>query len=84
MANGSAPSWRGISLRFRREMSVSDRPSLLFLVLLTVFLTLMAFLYPGAIPSTVLLLPMFIGSLWLGPRTLPWFIVFVAPASAGS
>ncbi len=28
-------------------------------------------------PSTVLLLPMFIGSLWLGPRTLPWFVVFV-------
>ena len=29
------------------------------------------------IASTALLLPMFIGSLWLGPRTLPWFVVFV-------
>ncbi len=28
-------------------------------------------------PFTTLLLPMFIGSLWLGPRSLPWFIVFV-------
>ncbi len=77
MANGFAPSVRGISLRFRREMSVSDRPSLLFLVLLTVFATLLALIYPGGVPSTVLLLPMFIGSLWLGPRTLPWFTVFV-------
>ncbi|MET0998331.1 MAG: PP2C family protein-serine/threonine phosphatase [Marmoricola sp.] len=76
MAHGYAP-WRGMSLRWRREMSVSDRPALVFLVLLTVFGTLIGLLYPDFAPSTVLLLPMFIGSLWLGPRTLPWFIVFV-------
>jgi hypothetical protein len=66
-----------MSLRFRREMSVSDRPALLFLVLLTVLGTLICLLYPDFAPSTVLLLPMFVGSLYLGPRTLPWFIVFV-------
>jgi len=69
--------WRGFSLRVRREMSVSDRPALVFLVLLTVASTLGGMAYPDYIPSTVLLLPMFIGSLWLGPRSLPWFIVFV-------
>ncbi len=58
-------------------MSVSDRPALVFLVLLTLSCTLAALVYPTYIPSTVLLLPMFIGSLWLGPRSLPWFIVFV-------
>src|SRR4051812_37039558 len=58
-------------------MSVSDRPALVFLVLLTLSSTLGGIVYPEYIPSTVLLLPMFIGSLWLGPRTLPWFIVFV-------
>jgi hypothetical protein len=68
---------RGLSLRVRREMSVSDRPALVFLVLLTLSCTLAALVYPTYIPSTVLLLPMFIGSLWLGPRSLPWFIVFV-------
>ncbi len=77
MANGYAPPWRGLSLRWRREMSVSDRPALVFLVLLTIFGTGTGLLYPDFAPSTVLLLPMFIGSLWLGPRTLPWFIVFV-------
>lgn len=58
-------------------MSVSDRPVLLFLVLLTVAGTLTGIRYPDFAPSTVLLLPMFIGSLWLGPRSLPWFVVFV-------
>jgi hypothetical protein len=58
-------------------MSVSDRPALVFLVLLTLSSTLGGIVYPDYIPSTVLLLPMFIGSLWLGPRSLPWFIVFV-------
>lgn len=58
-------------------MSVSDRPVLLFLVLLTVAGTLAGIRYPDFAPSTLLLLPMFIGSLWLGPRSLPWFVVFV-------
>jgi hypothetical protein len=69
--------WRGFSLRIRREMSVSDRPALVFLVLLTLSSTLAGLVYPEYVPSTVLLVPMFIGSLWLGPRSLPWFIVFV-------
>ena len=76
LANRALP-WRGFSLRVRREMSVSDRPALVFLVLLTLAGTLGGIVYPDYIPSTVLLLPMFIGSLWLGPRSLPWFIVFV-------
>ncbi len=69
--------WRGLSLRIRREMSVSDRPALVFLVLLSVLTLLGALLYPRFVPGTTLLLPMFIGSLWLGPRSLPWFVVFV-------
>ncbi len=69
--------WRGISLRIRREMSVSDRPAVVFLVLLSVLTVLGAVVYPRLVPGTTLLLPMFIGSLWLGPRSLPWFVVFV-------
>jgi hypothetical protein len=57
-------------------MSVSDRPALIFLVLLAVTATLLGIAAPRYVPSTVLLLPMFIGSLWLGPRSLPWFTVF--------
>jgi hypothetical protein len=58
-------------------MSVSDRPAVITLVAFTALCTLCSLAYPDFIPSTVMLLPMFIGSLWLGPRTLPWFIVFV-------
>jgi hypothetical protein len=80
LANRRARSLRVVSQRaqrFRREMSVSDRPAVLALVLLTLLCTLLGMLYPDWVPSTVLLLPMFVASLWLGPRTLPWVIVFV-------
>jgi hypothetical protein len=58
-------------------MSVSDRPVLIVLVLLSALITLAGIIYPEYVPFTTLLLPMFIGSLWLGPRSLPWFVVFV-------
>jgi hypothetical protein len=58
-------------------MSVSDRPALVFLVLLTLTIMLVGLAYPDFMPFTSLLLPMFVGSLWLGPRSLPWFVVFV-------
>ncbi|MCW2848841.1 MAG: Stage sporulation family protein [Marmoricola sp.] len=76
MPSSRARPWGGLSLRIRREMSVSDRPVLVFLVLLTLAVTLLGMLSPDFVPSTVVLLPMFVGSLWLGPRSLPWFIVF--------
>ncbi len=37
-------------------------------------------LWPDVVPSSVVLLPMIVGSLWLGPRLLPWFVVFVCLA----
>ncbi len=77
MANRHGRPWSGWTLRVRREMSVSDRPAVITLVAFTVLCTLGALAFPDFIPSTVMLLPMFIGSLWLGPRSLPWFIVFV-------
>ncbi len=75
--NGRALPWRGLSLRIRREMSVSDRPTLVFLGLLTLAVTLLSLAYPEHVPPTTMLLPMVMASLWLGPRSLPWFIVFV-------
>lgn len=77
MANRRSAPWRGVPLRLRRELSVADRPALVFLVLLTVLGTILGLFHPDLVPSIVLLIPMFIGSLWLGPRSLPWFVVFV-------
>lgn len=73
----SVSPWRGLSLRVRREMSASDRPALIFLVALSSLITGAGLLVPGLVSFTALLLPMFMASLWLGPRMLPWFVVFV-------
>lgn len=70
--------WHATWTRLRRRMDFSDRTALVFLVLLTVVLSVVGLAWPQVVPFTTLLLPMFIGSLWLGPRTLPWFVVFVS------
>ena len=77
MPNSGVRRLRLAGTRFRREMTVSDRPAVVLLVLFTLLCTVLGIAFPDLAPPTVLLLPMFIGSLWLGPRTLPWVIVFV-------
>lgn len=62
--------------RVRRAMLVSDRPALVLLGTIALLLTMASARWPALFPFGVLLLPMFVGSLWLGPRTLPWFVVF--------
>jgi len=51
--------------------------ALRWLVLLALLLATGIFLWPGSFPLTSLVLPMLFGSLFLGPRQLPWFVVFV-------
>jgi len=77
VVTSSAVPFRGFSQRVRRQMSVSDGPALVFVVLLTLSMTLIGILRPDLAPPTALLLPLLIGSLWLGPRTLPWLVLFV-------
>ncbi|GAB3657917.1 PP2C family protein-serine/threonine phosphatase [Nocardioides korecus] len=75
----SAP-WRRVLRRWRRATSASDRPTLVALMLATAVCVVAGVLWPLYVPSTVVLLPMIVGSLWLGPRMLPWFVVFVCLA----
>jgi hypothetical protein len=65
--------WR---MRIRRQVVESDRPALVFLVLLTVLIVVGGTVADDLVPQTAVLLPIFLASLWLGPRTLPWFVVF--------
>ncbi len=46
------------------------------LVLLSIALAVVLWLFPADVPLTSLVLPMLLGSLNLGPRRLPWFVVF--------
>ena len=74
--------WRRAVVSWRRATSASDRPTLVLLVVLSVVLTGLSvanddYFPKGMFPAGVLLVPMILGSLWLGPRMLPWFVVFV-------
>ncbi len=62
--------------RLRRQMSESDRFPLLLLLVLALGLTAGGLLSPDVVPQTSLFLPIVLASLWLGPRTLPWFVLF--------
>jgi hypothetical protein len=55
----------------------SESRTLVVLVALTVALSLAIWLLPVWAPLNILILPMVVGSLVLGPRQLPWFVVFV-------
>jgi hypothetical protein len=73
-----ARPWRGWNLRVQRDLSVSDMPALVLLVLFAVLCMVLGLAVPLVIPSTVMLLPMVVANLYLGPRYLPWYIVFVS------
>lgn len=47
------------------------------LVLFAVGMAALPWAYPEDVPLTLLILPMLLGSLNLGPRHLPWFVVFL-------
>ncbi len=61
---------------------VSDRPAVTALVVASLLVTAGGLAWPGVVSYVVLLLPMFVASLWLGPRTLPWFVVFASSCVA--
>ncbi len=82
MSNQPAPWARNSLARLRREMMVSDRPALILLGGFTVLATITGLAWPNVVSYVVLLLPMFVASLWLGPRTLPWFVVFASTCVA--
>lgn len=75
----AAGSTRRISARWtrlQRQMLESDRVALVLLGLLTVALTIGGVLESEIFPQSALLLPIVLASLFLGPRTLPYFVVF--------
>lgn len=59
-----------------RRMSSQQR-TLLWLCVLAIALTGMVLAWPATAPLTVLMIPLLLGSLLLGPRELPWFVVLV-------
>jgi hypothetical protein len=63
--------WRSLLGRALPRESRSLRRLVVFVLALGVS----AYLWPSYVPLTALVLPLLFGSLFLGPRELPWFVV---------
>lgn len=73
---------QALSLRRRWQRALGRGTSIenrLALALATgaVALTILVIAYPTQFPFTSLVVPVVLGSIVLGPRTLPWFVIFV-------
>lgn len=65
--------WRNFS---HRGLSTEQRTALLLMVL-GLSLTGLVALFPERTPFFALMLPLLLGSIFLGPRTLPWFVILI-------
>lgn len=72
----SGPSVRRAATSAFRRSSPPESRALRVLLLLSIAMGALLWFYPDDAPFTVLILPMLLGSLNLGPRHLPWFVVF--------
>ena len=59
----------------RQRATHHDGPVLVLLGALALLLTAAGVAWPGTVAISSLLLPMFLGTLWLTPRSVPWLIV---------
>ena len=73
--------WGGMGLRLRRAITVSDTPALVVLTVIVTAMAIAALIWPRLFPFSTLLVPMFLGSFWLGPRVLPWYVVYATALS---
>lgn len=76
VVSGPFDRFRDWRMRIRRQIVDSDRPALAFLVLVTLAIVVGGMIDVELVPQTAVLVPIFLASLWLGPRTLPWFVIF--------
>jgi hypothetical protein len=81
---GRTPRLRGAANAALRRSSPEGDRALLTLVALTLALAVPGWIWPEYVPVTALVLPLILGSLSLGPRHLPWFIVFVLLCIVGT
>jgi hypothetical protein len=65
------------ALRAQQRRSGAEGRALVWLTLLGLALAVLIVLQPTRVPLNSLLVPLLIGSLVLGPRVLPWFVVLL-------
>ncbi|WP_104105383.1 PP2C family protein-serine/threonine phosphatase [Nocardioides sp. 616] len=72
----SAP-WRVLRQRWQRATRTGLSEQLVMLVVATLLMAAAIIGLPDFAPMMLLMVPMVVASLVLGPRQLPWFVVFV-------
>lgn len=68
----AAPLWPSL-----RRRGLAPNVTLVWLLLITVACAVLIGVWPGVWPPSVFVIPLVVGSLFLGPRHLPWFVVLV-------
>lgn len=69
---------------WERASRTGTPPELMALVVLTAASAALVMIFPAVVPLIVLVLPLVVGNNLLGPRELPWFVVFVLLALAAT
>lgn len=70
-------AWRRRRRRFLRQASTSESRTAIALAVAAVVVTVAVVLFPERMPFTGLMVPLLVASVLLGPRTLPWFVIFL-------
>lgn len=63
-----------------RRTAPPESRALAILVLATLLITAAIMTWPGVVPMNALVVPLLLANLLLGPRQLPWFVVFLMVA----
>ncbi|MEO5853844.1 MAG: PP2C family protein-serine/threonine phosphatase [Nocardioides sp.] len=71
-------------LSWTRELDESEGSAMLGLLTLSLLATIAVANWPMVLPISLILLPLTLGSLILGPRQMPWFVVISLAFTAGS
>lgn len=71
-----AMAWRRVASQVRRRSASVETRMAVALAAFSIAVAVLTTLFPGRVPFTSLMLPIVVGSILLGPRTLPWFVVF--------
>lgn len=67
--------WRRYREQIRVAAHRSDIVALYGLSALAATFVVAGVSFPGAVPHVAMLVPMFLGSMWLGPRRQSWFVI---------
>lgn len=74
-ASRRVTGWRRLFDNLVTEARRSDRVALWGLSIFAAAMVVAGVAVPGLVPLMAMLVPIFLASMWLGPRHIPWFVI---------